>query len=135
MKIPSDIKIYGDPAFRGACLQEETEQANFVSKVRFKYPDIAKCLTSVKNEGKRSHAQMVKDKKMGHTKGIPDILCLGSPAFVCEFKQKNPVKSSISAEQLACLRQAKENGAFTCIALGSEAGIEAFEDWIIEAGL
>jgi hypothetical protein len=82
-----------------------------------------------RNEGKRTHLQVAKEKSEGMTTGATDIVIPARVAFVCELKRRDHTLSSIAPEQLAYLRAAHAAGAYACIALGVDAAWEAFEDW------
>lgn len=82
-----------------------------------------------RNEGKRTHLQVAKEKSEGMTTGATDIVIPASPAFVCELKRRDHTQSKLADEQLAYLRAAAASGSYACIALGVDAAWEAFEDW------
>ena len=132
--IPESIMIYGDINHRDAkCPLESVEQITFVSWVRKQYPGThGITLYHPKNEGKLKDGQftaITKDRAMGMSKGACDIVVPGSPAFCMEVKRVDHTKSKISNEQIAYLLAAQQAGAFSCIALGHKAAIEAFNDW------
>lgn len=133
MKLPSDIPVYGDPAFRGDCPKEAVEQITFFGELRRRHPDTLGILAiHPKNEEKRSGAkfgQLARDKAMGLSPGASDIIIPGSPSFVCELKRADHTKCKWQDGQLEYLRAAQEEGAFACVALGWEAAIQAVEDW------
>ena len=64
------------------------------------------------------------------TKGASDIIIPGSPAFVCELKRRDHTKSRWEDGQQEYLTAAQDAGAFVCIALGADAAMEAFNDWL-----
>lgn len=132
--IPESIMIYGSLSYRESkCPIESNEQITFVSWVRKQYPDThGITLYHAKNEGKLINGQftsITKDRAMGMSKGACDIVVPGSPAFCMEVKRVDHTKSKISNEQIAYLLAAQQAGAFSCIALGHKAAIEAFNDW------
>ena len=130
MKIHTKIKTYGDPDFRGKCPPESAEQITFFSWLRRKHPVIAGIATHIRNEGKRTHAQTARQKVEGMVAGASDIIIPASPPFVCEMKRKNRMKSTWQKGQREYLLMAEEYGAFACVALGHQAAIEAFTEWI-----
>lgn len=133
MKIPPQIKIYGDATYRGKCPRESVEQITFISWVRREYPDsYGITIFHAKNEGKLVNGQfqaLTKDKAMGMAIGCADIHCPGMPSFCMELKRRDHTKCDISDEQVIYLLAAQSLGAFCCVALGHEAAIEAFNDW------
>jgi hypothetical protein len=130
MKFHPDIPVYGDIKFRGDCACETVEAVTFFAKIRREYPDTYGLIaTHIRNEGKRSFNQVSKQKAEGMTKGAPDIIIPGSPAFICELKRKDHTKSSWQDGQQEYLLAAKKEGAFVCVALGYEAAFEAFLSW------
>ncbi|MGB1291775.1 MAG: hypothetical protein ACPG5Z_06555 [Pseudoalteromonas sp.] len=130
MKFNPLIPVYGDTNYRGKSPFEDTEHINFVSWVRFNYPEYGAVLIHPKNEGKKSFSQVAKDKKMGLKKGASDIIIPASPSFVCEIKRVNHVKDSHWEKgQQEYLLAAKSAGSFVCVALGAEGAKLAFLDW------
>lgn len=131
MKIPSDIKFYGDINFRGDCPSEAAEQMAFFGILRREFPEYAKVAIHPKNEGKRSgkmFQQLAKDKAMGLVAGASDIVM--PCGFVCELKRKDHTKSVWQDGQQEYLRASAKLGAFACVALGHEAAIDALKDFI-----
>ncbi len=135
MKIPPQIPIYGDPTYRGKCPKESAEQMTFISWVRRTYPDShGITIFHAKNEGKLVNGQFTaisKDRAMGMAIGCADIHNHGNPSLCMELKRKDHTKSTISEDQVKYLLAAQSLGAFTAIALGHEAAIEAFKDWLV----
>lgn len=82
-----------------------------------------------RNEGKRHHVQVAREKAEGMTPGASDIIIPGAPSFVCELKRKDHTKSRWQAEQEEYLQACRQAGAFVCVALGWEAALEAFNNW------
>jgi hypothetical protein len=131
MKLPQDIRIWGNAEFRGDCPADALEQVTFFARLRRQYPDSYGLLAlHPRNEGRRTHLQVAKEKSEGMTTGAPDIVIPGSPAFVCELKRRDHTASSISEDQLKYLRAAKAEGCFTCIALGVDEAWAAFHDYL-----
>lgn len=135
MKLQNDIKIYGDISYRGKCPKESVEQITFISWVRREFPDsYGVTIFHAKNEGKLMNGQfqtVAKDRAMGMAIGCADIHCPGNPSLCMEIKRRDHTKSDISDEQVNYLVTAQSIGAFCCIALGHEAAIEAFNDWLL----
>lgn len=131
MKLPSDIQVYGDVEYRGACPAEGMEQVTFVNRVRREHPTLwGRIIFHPRNEGQRTHYQVLNEKAAGMTTGASDIIIPGGPAFVCEIKRRDHTKSKLSGEQEVYLNAAKEAGAFVCIALGADAAWQAFEHYV-----
>lgn len=132
MKFPPQIKVYGDCTYRGGCPIESAEQVSFFNQIRKLYPDTYGAVAvHVRNEGKKNHAQVAKEKAEGMTAGASDVLIPGCPAFVCEIKRRDHTKSNWQNGQQDYLIAAHNLGAFTCVALGYEAALEALRDWVI----
>jgi len=127
MKIPSNIKIYGQKV-KGCKIPESAHMITFFNTLRREYPEYAKCCLHIRNEGKRTRQQIEKEKAEGLVTGAADIILVGSPSLVCEMKSRSS-SAKISQEQIDFLLSAQSLGAFVCIALGHEAAIEAFNDW------
>ena len=130
MKFPEWLPVFGDTDFRGNCPVEDVEHINFVTWVKWNYPDVARCLIHPKNEGKRTFAQANKEKKMGLSKGAADIVIPGCPSFVCEIKRADHTKSKWQDGQQEYLESAMTVGSYTCVVLGSEAAKLALLHWL-----
>ena len=76
--------------------------------------------------------QAARHKAEGMTKGAPDVMIPGNPAFVCEIKRRDHTKSRWQDGQEDYLVTAKELGAFVCVALGADAAVNAFHDYLIK---
>jgi hypothetical protein len=133
MKLPQNIPLYGDPSYRGPCPIESVEQASFFNRLRRDYPDSYGAIAiHPRNEGLKKNGQfsaVIKHAAEGMTKGAADIVIPAAPAFVCELKRQNHVKSQWQDGQLEYLTAAHNAGAFVCVALGAKAAWEAFECW------
>jgi len=123
------IPIYGDLTYRGDDASEANEQMTFVNEVR-KTPYGAG-LFHIKNEGKRTQNQAFFDIANGMNRGASDIGILGSPSFVCELKRRHATKAKTDQDQLDFLLYAQSVGCFACFALGYEAALKAFDEWVL----
>lgn len=133
MKFPSWIKVYGDQAFRGDCPAEAVEQVTFFNRLRREYPDTWGAVAlHPRNERKRYRHQALREISEGLSKGAPDIIIPGPRTFCCELKRKDHTKSRWQDGQRRWLKTAHDAGAFVCVALGWEAAMEAFNEWIAE---
>lgn len=102
----------------------------FFARLRRQYPESYGLIAlHPRNEGRRTHLQVAKEKSEGMTTGATDIIIPGRQTFVCELKRRDHTKSKLGDEQLAFMRAAQAVGAFTCIALGVDAAWSAFEEW------
>ena len=127
MKTPPQIPIYGKK-IKGCKVPESAHMVTFFNTMRREYPEYSKCCLHIRNEGKRTRQQIEKEKAEGFVTGAADIILVGNPSFVCEMKSQSP-SAKISQEQIDFLLSAQSLGAFSCIALGHKAAIEAFNDW------
>lgn len=128
MKIPSNIKIYGQK-IKGCKITEANHMTTFFNTLRREYPDYAAIALHIRNEGKRTKQQMDREKMQGgFVTGAADIVIPARISFVCEMKSQSQ-RAIITDEQIDFLLSAQSLGAFVCIALGHEAAIEAFNDW------
>jgi len=134
MKIPTNIKVYGDIKYRGECDDESDEQVTFFNQLRNLYPDsYGDIAVHVRNEQRLSKGQfyaLKRHKAEGMVTGAADIIIPGCPAFVCELKRRDHTKSKLTDEQLKYLTVSQSLGAFACIALGYKAALEAFGDYL-----
>jgi len=126
MKFQPNIKLYGDPSFRGKCPPESAEQMTFFSQLP---PHLRAIAIHPRNEGKRTHQQAARHKAEGMVSGASDIVIPGCPAFVCELKRLDHTKSTWQPGQKEYLQACQDNGAFVCVALGWVAAIQAVEEW------
>lgn len=133
MKLPANIKIFGDVNYRGPCPQEGAEQMTVFNRIR-RHP-VGALAIHPKNEGKRTKAQMDKDKALGLTTGASDVIIPANPSFICELKRRDHTKSKITQEQIDYLTLAQKHGALVCIALGADAFQEAFDIWLARMGM
>lgn len=102
----------------------------FFNFLRRCHPDYAAVALHIRNEGKRTKQQIDREKLAGgFVKGASDIIIPAGISFVCEMKSQSP-KATITEEQINFLLAAQSIGAFAVIALGHEAAIEAFKDWL-----
>lgn len=131
MKLPPDIKIYGDINFRDpSCRKEWMEQKEWFGFLDQRRPRWAAIALHPKNEGKRNGAQAQFDAEQGSLNtGASDIIIPARIPFVCEVKRLDHTESVLRKDQLIYLRAAKQEGAFTCIALGCAAAWEALLEW------
>lgn len=131
MKFDPRIKVYGDTSFRGNCPTEAVEQVTFFAELRDLYPTTwGRVATHIRNEGKRTVQQAVRDKLEGLTKGAADIIIPADVTFVCEMKRQDHTKSQWQEGQVEYLLACQRAGAFVCVALGWEAAMVAFQDWL-----
>ena len=135
MKFPSDISVYGNLSYRGECPSETLEQVTFFSRLRTWYDDSYGLIAlHPRNEGQRTWSKAAFERAEGMTKGAADVIIPGSPTFVCEIKRRDHTKSKWQDGQQEYLHVAKEKGAFVCVALGADAAIDAFADYLAERG-
>lgn len=131
MKFESDIPVYGDIDYRNKkCPTEAAEQITFFNWLRREYPDSYGLIAiHIRNEGKRTIHQAIREKAEGMVSGAADIVIPGCPTFICELKRLDHTLSKWQEGQQEYLQAAKNNGAFVCVALGHKAAIEAFNVW------
>lgn len=131
MKIPDDLRIFGDVTYRNKnCPSESAEQISFFSQLARKYPELAAVAIHPRNEGKRTITQVQKEKAEGMNTGASDIVIPVRGGFMCELKRQDHTLSTIRDEQLKYLVAAQEQGGFACVALGCVAAFEALEEWL-----
>ena len=131
MKIPDWLPVYGDMDYRNKkCPTETAEQVTFFNLLRRDYPEIGKIALHIRNEGKRTVQQAMRQKSEGMVTGASDIVIPGCPAFVCELKRADHTQSRWQDGQIEYLEACKNNGAFVCVAFGYKAALEALKEWI-----
>lgn len=129
MKIDPRIRVYGDLNHRNPKTPKENEeQKTLVNQVRKKYPHLL--FTSVKNEGKRLPAQVQFEQAMGMNSGVSDLVFFGNPTLCLEMKCEDHTKSTWQPSQQEFLIKSQEQGCFSCVCFGWEAGLQAVEDWM-----
>lgn len=136
MRFPPWLQVFGDQSHRDKnCPKEQLEQITFISRLRRQYPDTLGALAvHVKNEGKRTHGQVMFAKAEGLTKGAPDIIIPTSPPMLIEIKRRDHTASRWQDGQLDYLEAAHKLGAFACVALGADAAMEAVQQWLEKYG-
>lgn len=120
------IRIYGTKIKDAPT--ETAEMVTFFNWLRREHPHLAAIAVHIRNEGKRTHSQVMRQKSEGLITGAADIIIPGAPTFVCEMKRRSTYK--VSDKQMEYLEAAQENGAFVCIALGCDGAKLALLDWI-----
>ena len=132
MKFNKNIPVYGDVSYRNKkCPTEALEQVTFFNRIRKQYPETWGAIAvHIRNEGKRSVQQTMRQKAEGMTNGASDVIIPGNPAFVCEMKRQDHTICSWQKGQESYLLTAQKLGAFACVALGADAAMEAFNKWI-----
>ena len=131
MKIPDWLPVYGDMDYRNKkCPTETAEQVTFFNVLRREYPELGKIALHIRNEGKRTVQQAMRQKAEGMVTGASDIVIPGYPAFVCELKRADHTQSRWQDGQIEYLESCKNNGAFVCVAFGYKAALEALKEWI-----
>lgn len=108
---------------------ETAEQITFVSWVRFNYPEYAKLMFHIPNEGQQSPQYRQQLYKMGLLKGVSDLIILRHNGMALEMKRAD-WKASTSKEQKEFLTAANADGRFACVCHGAEAAKVAFLEWI-----
>lgn len=135
MKIPDWLAVYGNMDFRGECPKETLEQVTLFARIRRTWPEtLGRIALHPRNEGRRNGRQIVREKAEGMTPGAADIVIPGNPALVLELKRRDHTQSVWQDGQLDFLLAAKEQGAWVCVALGADAGMEAVNDWLATQG-
>lgn len=125
MKVPQWIRVYGDMNYRGKCPLESAEQITLFNTIRKRYPQAI----HPRNEGKRTNSQVKRQKAEGMTPGASDLIIPAAVCFVGELKRKDHTKSTWQDGQIEYLENAKNDGAFVCVAFGYKAMLEAIEEW------
>ena len=129
MKFPDWLEVYGDKGFRGECPKEDAELTTFFNQLRATMPETSSLVFHVSNEGKRTYRQAKFASMKGMVPGMADIVCVGARAGLIEMKRLDHTKSTWQKNQLQVLKDAKEAGAFVCVALGWESAMDAVKEW------
>ena len=130
MKIPPFLKVYGDINYRGPSAVESAEQITAFSQMRKRHPHLSNMVFHPRIEGERTKGQADWQKADGSiVKGMVDVIGIGHPMLVMEIKRKNHLLSAWQPGQIDVLQAAHKRGAFTCLALGYEAALQAIQDW------
>ena len=130
MRIPDFLRVYGDVNYRGPSAVESAEQITAFSQMRKRYPHLANMVFHPRMEGERTKGQADWQKADGSiVKGMVDVIGIGHPMLVMEIKRKNHLLSVWQPGQIDVLQAAHQRGAFTCLALGYEAALQALKDW------
>lgn len=133
MILPSTIRLFGDPSFRGPCETENASQVTLFAAIRRQWPTTwGKLAFHPRNEGKRTIGQAMWQKAEGLTEGTVDLIIPARVSLVLELKRKDHTKSKWQPGQVEYLEAAQSAGAFSCVALGWEAALEAVRTWDAE---
>jgi len=128
-KLPPEIVIYGDVAWRGVCPAETLEQMTFFSWLRREHPTLGAIAIHPRNEGGRTWQAAQREKAEGMTPGASDVIIPAARSFVCEIKRQDHTKSAWQDRQIEYLVAAHHAGAFACVALGWAGAVHAFGAW------
>lgn len=130
MKIPDFLRVYGDINYRGPCPVESADQVTVFGQIRKRHPHLVNMVFHPRMEGERTKGQADWQKADGSiVKGMVDVIGIGHPMLVMEIKRKNHLLSVWQPGQIDVLQAAYKRGAFTCLALGFEAALQAIQDW------
>ena len=127
------LRVYGSQDYRNKhCPLEYQEQASYFDALQRLYPHLAAVAIHPPLEGKRSWGQVAWQKKQGGLNtGASDVIIPAAPVpFVCEIKRRDRTQSKWQPAQIDYLWAAHQLGAYSCVALGWEAAIEATRAWI-----
>lgn len=108
---------------------ESIEQITFFNQLRKNYPELAKVAIHIKNEGKKSIGEAMKDKAEGLVSGAPDIMIPGSPTLMIEMKKQSK-SARVSQNQKDYMNNAVDNGAMCFVCYGWGMAWLALEKWI-----
>lgn len=108
---------------------ESIEQITFFNQLRKHYPELSKIAIHIKNEGKKSIGEAMKDKAEGLVSGAPDIMIPGSPTLMIEMKKQSK-SARVSQNQKDYMNNAVANGAMCFVCYGWEMAWVALEKWI-----
>lgn len=132
MKFQKDLRVYGDPAYRGDCPTESVEQITLFRRIRDQWPDTLGVIAiHPRNEGARHYGQTARQKAEGLTIGAADLIIPGAPTLVIEIKRRDHTKSKWETGQREYLAAARARGAFVGVALGADAAMIAVAEWIM----
>ena len=109
---------------------ESAHMITFFNYLRREHPHLGEIAIHIRNEGKRTFQQAEMQKIEGMVKGASDIIIPGMPSFVCEMKSTS-AKATISNEQINYLLSSAKNGAFACVAIGSEGAKKAVQEYLL----
>lgn len=107
---------------------ESIEQITFFNQLRKHYPELSKIAIHIKNEGKKSIGEAMKDKAEGLVSGAPDIMIPGSPTLMIEMKKQSK-SARVSQNQKDYMNNAVANGAMCFVCYGWEMAWVALEKW------
>lgn len=130
MKIPDWLRVYGSTTYRGPAPPESAEQVTFFSQLRRHHPHLSNLVFHPRMEGERTKGQADWQKADGSiVAGVADVIGVGHPMLVLELKRRDKTQSVWQKGQVEFLELSHKRGAFTCLALGYEAALQAIQDW------
>lgn len=115
-------------------MSETAVQVEFFAMLRREKPITwGRLALHIRNEGKKTPQQVVREKLEGMQTGASDIVIPARIPFVCELKRcTRPAK--FTDEQQAYLTAAHEAGSFACVCYGLNALLTAYSDWLSFVG-
>jgi len=131
MKFQKWLKVAGDQSYRNKkCPVESAEQVTVFNYLRKHYPETyGRIAIHPRNEGKRTHGQVSRQKAEGMTPGASDIVIPGNPSLVCELKRQDHTICTWQKGQIEYLQACHDQGCYVFVALGAKAFIKEFEKW------
>ena len=127
----SGVMCYWDDeqnASKAKSRNERAEQKEFISWVRFNYPEHDKTIFAPINESQHSQGEAV---RMGLTRGVSDTLMMCNGAGAIEIKRsRKRDASAISKDQKEFTLGVEAAGGFAVVAYGALAAKEALKDYL-----
>ena len=111
------------------CRPETPEQIDFVSWVRYNYPEHAEMMVHVANEGDQTPQYRQQLYKMGLLKGASDLLLFIGPGCAIEMKQCK-WSATTKPEQKSFLSRWVASGKYGAVCHGCEAAKVAFLEYL-----
>jgi hypothetical protein len=113
---------------------EDREQMAVIEWFRLAYPQQARCLVHIPNEGRRSKREGGRLKAMGMSAGFPDLLLLvpvySYHGLAVEMKPTGSTWCSVRTEQRLWLARLAGQGYRAEVAYGFDQGREILENYV-----
>lgn len=127
--IPESIPVFGDITWRGECSHEVPAMIGGMQLIRDEFPHFDGIMVHIRNEDDGGARKGQKLNQEGREKGAADVAIMCCPPIVMEVKRRDHTKSKIHGKQITFLIKSQEQGAFSCVAVGSVGMLEAVRAW------
>ena len=121
------FKVYGVGDLL-KCPTQNEEVTNFFENLAIDYPQLRKMAIHIKKKNKNIFIPTYREKIEAIHEGFANIIILGKITFVCKLKSRS-IKTKLTIAEKEFLSLSNHAGAFSCLAYGYQAALQAVKDW------